>query len=119
MALLKRKPPGERVERSSGPGTELKKLLTSLGIPACMGCGSRAETMDGWGVEGCESHREEILGWLRDGFKAASWTVKVEAAGKAVATGFAFSVNPFDVPGSLLDEAIRRSSYPDARPPGI
>jgi len=59
-------------EPTSGPGTELKKLLkTWLRIestPNCS-CNARARRMDeeearepGW----CEFHLEEIVGWLRE-----------------------------------------------------
>jgi len=54
-----------------GPGTELKKLLKSVGIeakPDCS-CNKRAQLMDqnevrepGW----CEAHIEEISGWLQE-----------------------------------------------------
>ena len=54
-----------------GPGTELKKLLSKIGItatPNCS-CNARARRMDeeearhpGW----CEEHLEEIVGWLRE-----------------------------------------------------
>lgn len=56
---------------TSGPGTELKKLLKKIGItatPNCS-CNARARRMDeeearnpGW----CEEHLEEIVGWLRE-----------------------------------------------------
>ena len=56
---------------TSGPGTELKKLLKRVGItasPTCS-CNARARTMDeeearepGW----CEAHLDEIVGWLRE-----------------------------------------------------
>ena len=54
-----------------GPGTELKKLLKSIGIeakPNCS-CNKRAQLMDqnearapGW----CEANIEEISGWLQE-----------------------------------------------------
>jgi hypothetical protein len=54
-----------------GPGTELKKLLSRVGItatPTCS-CNARARRMDeeearepGW----CEAHMDEIVGWLRE-----------------------------------------------------
>jgi hypothetical protein len=57
--------------RNIGPGTELKKLLKSIGIvakPNCS-CNKRAQLMDhneatepGW----CEAHIEEISGWLQE-----------------------------------------------------
>jgi hypothetical protein len=56
---------------TSGPGTELKRLLKKVGItasPTCS-CNARAKRMDeeearepGW----CEAHLDEIVGWLRE-----------------------------------------------------
>lgn len=56
---------------TKGPGTELKKLLSKVGItatPTCS-CNARAAAMDaneaaepGW----CEAHLDEIVGWLRE-----------------------------------------------------
>lgn len=51
-----------------GPGTELKKLLASVGItatPNCS-CNARAADMDRNGVEWCESNIDTIVGWLRE-----------------------------------------------------
>lgn len=55
-------------KRPGGPGTELKKLLAKIGITATPGCSCnrRASTMDSKGVEWCEAHLEEIVGWLRE-----------------------------------------------------
>ena len=63
-----RKPPPAPTH---GPGTELKKLLSKVGItasPDCS-CNARARMMDeseakspGW----CEEHLDEIVGWLRE-----------------------------------------------------
>lgn len=62
---------GLSLAASSGPGTELKKLLAKIGItatPTCS-CNARARRMDveesrepGW----CEAHLDEIVGWLRE-----------------------------------------------------
>jgi hypothetical protein len=51
-----------------GPGTELKKLLSMIGInaaPNCS-CNARAKKMDEWGADECEKHIDEIVGWLRE-----------------------------------------------------
>lgn len=63
------KPPQKAV--GHGPGTELKKLLSRVGIratPTCA-CNRRANQMDaaearepGW----CEAHLDTIVGWLRE-----------------------------------------------------
>jgi hypothetical protein len=51
-----------------GPGTELKKLLSRVGItstPTCS-CNARARTMDEKGCDWCEQNLDEIVGWLRE-----------------------------------------------------
>ena len=51
-----------------GVGTELKKLLSSIGIkatPNCS-CNAKARTMDSNGIEWCEKNIDTIVGWLRD-----------------------------------------------------
>ena len=51
-----------------GPGTELKKLLSRVGItasPDCS-CNARARLMDERGIEWCEANIDEIVGWLRE-----------------------------------------------------
>lgn len=48
---------------SSGPGTELKKLLASIGIhasPTCK-CNGMARRMDAWGPDESLNHMEEIV----------------------------------------------------------
>jgi len=53
---------------NEGPGTELKKLLSRIGIrsePGCK-CNSRAMQMDAWGPDVCERKIDEIIGWLRE-----------------------------------------------------
>lgn len=53
---------------TSGAGTELKKLLSSIGItatPNCS-CNARAADMDRNGVEWCESNIDTIVEWLRE-----------------------------------------------------
>lgn len=51
-----------------GPGAELKKLLSRVGItasPDCS-CNARARLMDERGIEWCEQNIDEIVGWLRE-----------------------------------------------------
>ena len=53
---------------SSGVGTELKKLLSKIGIkatPNCS-CNKRAALMDTNGIEWCENNIDTIVGWLRE-----------------------------------------------------
>ena len=51
-----------------GPGTELKKLLATVGItatPDCS-CNARAAQMDRQGCDWCEANIDTIVGWLRE-----------------------------------------------------
>lgn len=51
-----------------GPGTELKAMLSWLGIapkPDCS-CNQRAAQMNLWGADVCEQRMDEIVGWLRE-----------------------------------------------------
>jgi hypothetical protein len=60
--------PGFTPRPSSGPGTELKKLLGRIGItasPTCS-CNARARQMDALGCEWCEQNTDTITGWLRE-----------------------------------------------------
>jgi hypothetical protein len=53
---------------TSGPGTELKALLKTVGIvasPTCS-CNKRARVMDEKGCDWCDEHIDEIVGWLRE-----------------------------------------------------
>lgn len=53
---------------SHGPGTELKKMFSMVGIkatPTCS-CNRRAGEMDNRGIEWCKNNKEEILGWLEE-----------------------------------------------------
>lgn len=53
---------------SSGPGTELKALLSKIGIkasPTCS-CNRRAKTMDENGIQWCEDNVETICDWLAE-----------------------------------------------------
>lgn len=94
-----------------GPGTELSALLEGLGIvpaPSC-DCKAKAQKMDAWGVEGCLAHREEIIGWMRDGQERWGWKERLKAAAKAVTSGLAFQLNPLDPFPGIIDECIRRA----------
>jgi hypothetical protein len=51
-----------------GPGTELKKLLSKLGLkpaPNCQ-CNARILLMNGRGVDWCAANIDIIVGWLRE-----------------------------------------------------
>jgi hypothetical protein len=103
-------PPGK------GPGTELQKILKTLGInpkPSC-DCNGKAAQMDYWGVAGCRENRDTIVEWMRAGQDKWGWTAKLRAAANAVTTGLAFQLDWSDPFPSLIDEAIRRAAAQEA-----
>lgn len=53
---------------SQGPGTELKKLLKTIGIEAKPGCkcNKRAQTMDENGCDWCAENIDLISAWLQE-----------------------------------------------------
>lgn len=69
-------------ETTGGPGTQLRRLLASIGIhprgEACK-CNERAREMDERGPEWCTENMDSILDWLE------------EEAHKRPLTGFLFS----------------------------
>ncbi len=54
--------------KAAGPGTELKKLLYSVGIVAEKGCScdGHAAEMNRQGVEWCAENIATIVGWMRE-----------------------------------------------------
>lgn len=44
-----------------GPGTELSNDIKSMGMPACQQCHLLARKMNGWGIDGCREHLNEII----------------------------------------------------------
>jgi len=65
IVLQYKKPPA--VE-ASGPGTELKSLLSKVGITSTAGCScnAKAKTMDEKGIVWCEENVETICDWLQE-----------------------------------------------------
>ena len=70
---------------NAGPGTELKKLLSRIGItpkPGCK-CLARAVEMDIRGCDWCEQNIDLIVGWLQE--EATNRRLPfVDAAGRAL-----------------------------------
>lgn len=93
---------------AEGPGTELKAILESLGISAenCS-CSHRAGQMNVWGVGGCRARRAEIVGWLEVERDRRGWRDTLAAGLRAIVIGL--WLNPLDLLGSIVDEAIRRA----------
>lgn len=59
---------GGAVHLGTGVGTELKKLLSYIGInstPNCS-CNQRAKVMNNNGIQWCKDNKEKILDWLKE-----------------------------------------------------
>ena len=65
--------------------------------------------MNGWGPAGCRLARDEIVNGMKANAAAYGWGDVTKAAVLAVRTGLVWQLNPLDVYGSLVDEAIRRA----------
>jgi hypothetical protein len=90
---------------TDGPGTELKKIFTELGISptsACQ-CDAKAREWNANGVEWCQTHRAEILAYLQSAYTHATLATKAQALGAALWNGYPLSLE------GLLDLAIERS----------
>jgi hypothetical protein len=93
-----------------GPGTELKKIFESLGVKpnGCGACMATLHLMNDLGSTGCRERRDELIKDIKSRGPSYSLKMKIRAAGMAIFSGLAFSINPLDPIGSLFDEAIRR-----------
>ncbi len=94
-----------------GPGTELKKMTATMGVPACHSCSNYAEKLDRWDVEGCREHFEEIVAHLEKESQRLGWFKWAAAGVKAVTHGLPTTAR------GLVDEAIRRASLAPSKPP--
>ncbi len=68
-----------------------------------------ARKMDRWGVEGCslpENH-DWIVEKIRDNATKWTWAEKLSVAMKAATSPIALAINPLDIYGSLVREAVR------------
>lgn len=112
--------PAPKPKPAGGPGTELKRLLESLGLPAagCEGCGGWAAKMDAWGVTGCRvpANRAAVLGRLRESQAELGWAAKLTAAAN-MPVGLAARLLAADPAEVLYDEAVRRAAASPLPPP--
>lgn len=114
-----------------GPGTELKKMLESVGIKSTQNCSCNAKAlqMDLWQVEGCEENYDLIVDWIREGAKKWSTIEEKDENGvaktktwsqvinnnilaygiKSLINGWGFKVNPIDPFPGLVSQAINRA----------
>lgn len=100
------KRPTQAKSRKAAPGTHLKRILHTMGIPSawCDGCTGRARQMDAWGIDGCRQRIDLIAGWLRDAAATQTLATKAAAAWHAVIGGV--WVNPLDPYRGLVLRAI-------------
>lgn len=96
----------------NGVGSHLWRLLESLGIEHTTTCSCLpwAERLNAWGPRGCELARSEIVAHMKSSAKNYGWGDVAAAAIAALQSGLAWKLNPLDLYGSLLDEAIRLAS---------
>jgi hypothetical protein len=109
----------QEIRAGAGPGSHLWLLLEGIGVkhsPKCK-CVAFARQMNAWGPQGCKARRAEIVENMRTNAEAYGWRTLATATAKAVLTGLAWRLNPLDLYGSLVDEAIRRSEAEPVRPP--
>ena len=72
---------GSGHEKTSGPGTNLKNILSWFSTEGC-DCAKNAQVMDAWGPEVCKENIETIVGWLRIEAKKRGlpfWEIPVRA----------------------------------------
>lgn len=120
LALIgKPKPTPKTIDK--GPGTELENMLKSLGVNPKIGCGcaSVKRKMNYWGVAGCQdpANFAWIVSQMQANAAKYSWFEKVQVAMSAAASPLAFVIDPLDIYGSLVREAIRRAS--NKQPPDL
>lgn len=69
-------------EPAKGPGSELKAILTTIGIKSSnCGCNSMAGKMDRWGPDGCEERIEEIVASMMKEARRRKWLQMVPLRG--------------------------------------
>lgn len=95
------------------PGTQMLKLTKELGViekPNCT-CRAVAKKMDAWGTEGCslpENHAW-IVEQIRANAAKWTWAEKIGIAMRAATSDLMLVIDPLDIYGSLVKEAIRRA----------
>lgn len=92
-------------------------MLEDIGIRPSAHCPCRkmARKMDRRGPQWCRENRQEIVDHIQQQMDSRGWKEKLTAAARATASGLAFHLNPLDIPGSLVDEAIRRAEAADQK----
>jgi hypothetical protein len=95
-----------------GPGTELTTMIRDeLGVDAdgCKRCKWLAREMDRVGVDGVRRARDYYASRLRENADNRGWGTMATAAVGSLKSGLALRLKPWDLYGSLVDEACRRA----------
>lgn len=111
--------PINRPNPLDGVGTEVSKILKSIGVETagCGGCMEMVLNMNQWGIEGCRGpHRQEILERLREKAAGLNFGTIIKMAAAAAYTGLWTKVNWSDPAPGILDEAIRIVEDRERRP---
>jgi hypothetical protein len=68
------------------------------------------QNMNAWGPDGCREHRAEIVEHIEKAYETLTFTEAWQATVIAAWSGLASAINPLDICGSLVDEAISRAA---------
>jgi hypothetical protein len=101
---------------AEGPGTELRKLLSDLGITmsADCGCKAMAKRMNLWGVDGCRENHRQIVNHLKQAAARRDWHQKWSASVLVNAAFVGLRVNWLDPIPGMVDLAIERAAISSA-----
>lgn len=101
----------QAIVRGEGVGSQLWRLLASLGIehkPTCS-CLDLAEEMNRLGVEGCRREHKRLAQQMRVNAAQYGWGDVVQAAKRAMLSGLIWQINLTDLYGGLLEFAVHRA----------
>ena len=99
----------KEIEQGSGVGSQLWRMLSSLGIehkPECS-CLLLAEVMNDLGPRGCRKNRVKLLGLMRKNQERFGWATYLRVGVKALSLSWVYTLNPLDPLPGLLDRAIK------------
>lgn len=99
------------IEAGTGPGSQLWKLLSSLGVTHTSDCScvSLAEYMNAVGPARCQQESGILINRIKANQELYGWSTWLKAGALAVVTGLAFSLNPLDPIPGLFAEALKRA----------
>jgi len=102
------------------PGTKLREIMRDLGVEEKPNCSCKlvARKMDAWGVEGCSLPKNHawIVEQIRANAAKWTWAEKLGIAMRAATSELMLVIDPLDVYGSLVNEAIRRAAASASTP---